>query len=65
MVRNRVRRRVRELVRQAREGGEGWPGDLVINVRAGVAEATWQELVEDFARCLGRVRRRAGQGEWR
>lgn len=65
VVRNRVRRRLRELVRQAAESGDGWPGELVINVRRGVVEASWQELVEDFAGCLGRARRRLWRADSR
>ena len=59
VVRNRARRRVRELVRTHRELLSGWHGDLVVNVRQGCAEVAWSELVEDFARCLTKLRRGA------
>ncbi len=57
VVRNRARRRVRELCRAQQDLLEGWAGDLVVNVRKGCAEAGWEELVEDLARCLSKVRR--------
>ncbi len=57
VVRNRSRRRVRELCRARPPLLEGWAGDLVVNVRKGCAEAAWGELVEDLARCLSKVRR--------
>lgn len=59
VVRNRARRRVRELFRAHRELLSGWRGDLVVNVRQGCAGAAWDELVEDFARCLTKLRRGA------
>lgn len=58
VVRNRARRRIRELVRGNGVAMVGLEGELVINARRGIAEAAWQELEEEFARCLGRVRRR-------
>jgi ribonuclease P protein component len=57
VVRNRARRRIRELARAHRELLEGWTGDLVVNVRQGCDGAGWQELSEDFTRCLIKVRR--------
>ena len=59
VVRNRARRRVRELFRANRELLSGWSGDVVVNVRQGCAGAAWGELVEDFARCLTKLRRGA------
>jgi len=59
VVRNRARRRVRELFRGNRELLSGWGGDVVVNVRQGCADAAWGELVEDFARCLTKLRRGA------
>jgi ribonuclease P protein component len=59
VVRNRARRRVRELFRTHRELLSGWRGDLVVNVRQGCAEVAWGELVEDFARCLTKLQRGA------
>jgi len=55
VVRNRARRRVRELFRAQRELLAGWGGDLVVNVRQGCAGARWDELVEDLARCLSKL----------
>lgn len=63
VVRNRARRRIRELVRRDHEAVAGLDGDLVVNVRRGVVEVAWPELEEDFARCVGRVRRRLWAGE--
>jgi len=62
VVRNRARRRIRELVRRDGEAVAGLYGDLVINARRGVNEVAWSELEEDFTRCLGKVRRRGGSG---
>ncbi len=55
VVRNRARRRIRELFRGQRELLAGWSGDLVVNVRAGCAGAEWGELAEDVVRCLSRI----------
>ena len=57
VVRNRARRRIRELFRANRGVLDGWAGDLVVNVRQGCDGAGWQELSEDFTRCLIKVRR--------
>jgi ribonuclease P protein component len=58
VVRNRARRRIRELFRAHRELLEGWSGDVVVNVRAGCAGAAWGELAEDLERCLSRLHTR-------
>jgi ribonuclease P protein component len=55
VVRNRARRRIRELFRAQQKLLAGWGGDVVVNVRQGCAGAAWGELVEDFARCLNRL----------
>ena len=52
VVRNRARRRIRELFRTKGELLAGWGGDVVVNVRAGCAGAGWSELAEDVSRCL-------------
>lgn len=65
VVRNRARRRIRELVRRDRTAVAGLEGDLVVNVRRVVAEIPWPELEEDFTRCVGRVQRRLWAGEQR
>ncbi len=57
VVRNRARRRIRELFRHEGEMLQGWSGDLVVNVRSGCATAPWGELAEDVARCLSRIHR--------
>ena len=57
VVRNRARRRIRELFRAYRGVLEGWAGDLVVNVRQGCAGAAWEQLAEDFGRCLSKVQR--------
>lgn len=54
VVRNRVRRRIREAYRTHR----GWfpPGmDVVVSARPSAAEATWEELLEDLRKALGRL----------
>jgi ribonuclease P protein component len=57
VVRNRARRRIRELFRTGGELLAGWRGDVVVNVRAGCAGAEWRALVEDVSRCLNRLQR--------
>ena len=52
VVRNRARRRVRELFRTHRNAVSGWFGDLVVNVRRGCHEVGWEKLAEDFERCM-------------
>ncbi len=56
VVRNRARRRVRELLRTRADEIEGWHGDLVVNVRHSCGKAAWDELTEDFGRCVKRAR---------
>ena len=55
VVRNRLRRRIRELFRRTRPFAE--PVDLVVNVRPGAERAPFRDLAEDFAR----LARRAGE----
>jgi ribonuclease P protein component len=54
VTRNRVRRRLRELVR---DQGDSLPGGSLLVVRAlpPSAEASYAELRSDLARCLTRV----------
>jgi ribonuclease P protein component len=61
VVRNRARRRVRELARHLglETGAQG--ADVVVNVRRGCAAAPWGELEEDYLRCVTGVLRRLGQ----
>lgn len=51
MKRNKVRRRLKEVFRSS---AEGLPGDLdfVISARPAAAEATFEELNEEFLRSL-------------
>jgi ribonuclease P protein component len=52
--RNRVRRRLRELVRHSYEGlGPGW--DVLVVARPDAAAASWDELREAFASLLRRA----------
>lgn len=62
VIRNRARRRIRELARRHRAALAALEGDLVVNARRGAAEAPWRELEEEFAWCLGRVQRRLSGG---
>ena len=59
VVRNRIRRRLREIFRkEARLGlvGGGWNGtDVVLNVREGAATATSRELALDLERLVKRL----------
>ena len=56
VVRNRARRRVRELFWSHREATSGWHGDLVVNVRRGCDGVGWEVLTEDFERCMRRAK---------
>jgi ribonuclease P protein component len=56
VVRNRAKRRIRELVRKWPNTFGGWRGDLVVNVRQGCVEAPWARLEEDYLRCITRLR---------
>lgn len=58
VVRNRARRRVRELFRHSRETLATFDADIVVNIRIGCADAAWRELEEDYLRCVGTVKRR-------
>ncbi len=54
VVRNRVRRRLRHLVRD-RLAELPPASTLVVRALAGAGEASYAELRDDLARCLGRV----------
>lgn len=58
VVRNRARRRVRELFRRNPEAVNGVRADLVVNVRRGCAEVSWPELERDYLECVAKVVRR-------
>jgi ribonuclease P protein component len=55
VIRNRVRRRLREIFRRNRElfGERG--GDLVINARPSAARATFLELSDEYKKLVGRT----------
>ena len=53
VVRNRLRRRLRELFR--RTEAFSVPVDLVVNVRPGAEMAPYHDLAEDFARLVRRA----------
>lgn len=58
VVRNRVKRRLREVFR-VRFPDRWWSGvDLVVNATRGCATASWGDLVDDFDRCVVRLQRR-------
>jgi ribonuclease P protein component len=62
VVRNRVRRRMREIFRRSRSLFRGLPVRVVVNARPSAASASIVELSEDFrsavARGLGRIGRK-------
>ena len=58
VVRNRARRRVRELFRKHAAALVAAGVDIVVNVRRGCADGAWAEVEEDFVRCLSLARRR-------
>jgi ribonuclease P protein component len=57
VVRNRVRRRLREIFRRGRAllGGAPLSLSIVVNVRPSAAQASFQELSEDFAAAVQRA----------
>src|SRR6266508_2112978 len=59
VVRNRVRRRLREIFRRSRElfGRRG--GDVVVNAPASASEATFAELAEEYRSLLAKSLSRA------
>jgi ribonuclease P protein component len=61
VVRNRARRRVRELARRHWPEIEALSADLVVNVRRSCSEAPWAELESDFLACLSRLRERGAR----
>ncbi|MGV8041758.1 MAG: ribonuclease P protein component [Thermoanaerobaculaceae bacterium] len=54
VVRNRARRRIRELFRR-QPATALFTGDVVVNVRRACAEVRWSELEQDFTQCLDRL----------
>jgi ribonuclease P protein component len=61
VVRNRARRRVRELARRDWEAIAVLTAGVVVNVRQAAVAASWPELEEDFRKCLSRVAHRVRQ----
>jgi ribonuclease P protein component len=63
VVRNRIRRRLREIyrreVRQILDGNRWFCADLVVNVRPGATGVDLDALAEDFTRLARRVGERA------
>lgn len=61
VVRNRARRRVRELFRRHEEVWDGVAVDAVVNCRPGCAWASWVELERDYLRCVEMLIQRLGR----
>ena len=61
VVRNRVRRRLRELFRRNRDLFGGRAGSVVINARSSAAAASFAELAEEYRTLLARSFQRAPQ----
>jgi ribonuclease P protein component len=57
VVRNRVRRRLREIFRRSRGQIPGRRAAIVVNARPSAAAASFRELSEDFARAVSRAAR--------
>ena len=57
VVRNRAKRRLRELYRLRPRDGAGPSCDIVANARRSSATAPWGELDKDFRSCLKQGRR--------
>jgi ribonuclease P protein component len=56
VARNRVKRRLREILRLQIKAGQVTPGyDLVLIARAGAAQATYQQLAADVTHLLRRA----------
>jgi ribonuclease P protein component len=62
VVRNRCKRRLRELFRSHREWWGQIAVDVVLNARAGCADVRWSELRGEYHRCVRRVRARLTEG---
>ena len=58
VARNRVRRRLREIFRRGRGLFDGGALTIVVNARPSAAQASFQELAEDFAESVRRARSR-------
>ncbi len=60
VVRNRCRRRLRELFRVNYDRLGDSPLDLVVNARRGCENAPWKTLEQEYKRCLRKLRSRLG-----
>jgi ribonuclease P protein component len=62
VTRNVVRRRLKEIFRSS---GRGLPDelDLVVSARPAAAEASYQELDDEFSRSLSKIMKTRGIGE--
>lgn len=58
VVRNRCKRRLRELFRIDAATFDGRRVDVVINARHGCATAPWAELQREYRRCVASVTKR-------
>ncbi|MEN8163714.1 MAG: ribonuclease P protein component [Acidobacteriota bacterium] len=56
VIRNRCKRRIRELFRLNRGRLPDGNIDVVVNARRGCAEVPWQEVWRDYGRCLARLK---------
>jgi len=52
VVRNRCKRRLRELFRTGATAFDGCRVDVVINARHGCGDARWSELQREYGRCV-------------
>ena len=55
VIRNRIRRRLREIFRRNREVFGARGGDLVINARPSAAQASFGELREEYRKLVART----------
>ena len=58
VVRNRCKRRLRELFRTDASVFEGCRVDVVINARHGCGDARWSELQREYRRCVSKLMER-------
>ncbi len=62
VTRNGVRRRLKEIFRSS-EGGLPGDLDLVVSARPASADASYQELSDEFSRSLNKITKTRGIGE--
>jgi len=61
VVRNRVKRRLRDLFRRTRADFSGQGVDIAVNARPSAADAPFEELARDYAATLQRALSRSRQ----